>query len=357
VISLNKKTLNKTHKKRLYTKLFSSHQMALIEKHGTVIATTCLTTALAGAGIYYFYKRNIRQHAVLTKVDQITALLDQPNCHIKDVALLREKLRHFVEAGGSRFQIITDFDRTLSKHKVDGLTGHSSYGVIEDSSYIPAASVEKLNDLKNKYFPIEMDTAISEEEKIPLMIQWFTKAFDVAIDAGIQRMLLPAMVRESRSFLRDGTYQFFHIVEQYNIPLLILSAGIGDVIEEILKQQARKPPQTKIVANYYKYDKNGIVTGFKGDLIHTFNKNGVSKMNKEYFDNHKKCTNVLLFGDSLGDPAMADGVDNITSVIKVGFLNDNIEESMDAYLSAYDIVLTDDSSMDVINVLLQQLIQ
>ena len=29
-------------------------------------------------------------------------------------------------------------------------------------------------------------------------------------------------------------------------------------------------------------------------------------------------------GDSLGDPAMADGVENINSIIKIGFLNHDV---------------------------------
>lgn len=35
-------------------------------------------------------------------------------------------------------------------------------------------------------------------------------------------------------------------------------------------------------------------------------------------------SNVILLGDSLGDPAMADGMENINSIIKIGFLNHDV---------------------------------
>ena len=56
--------------------------------------------------------------------------------------------------------------------------------------------------------------------------------------------------------------------------------------------------------------------------------------------------NVVLIGDSLGDLRMADGVDNPAHVLKIGFLNVNLEQRMADYMDKFDIVLLDDQTMD-----------
>ena len=44
---------------------------------------------------------------------------------------------------------------------------------------------------------------------------------------------------------------------------------------------------------------------------------------------------------------MADGLDNPEGVLKIGFLNANIEERLENYMNLYDIVLMDDQTMNL----------
>ncbi|CAM9998962.1 unnamed protein product [Sphacelaria rigidula] len=55
--------------------------------------------------------------------------------------------------------------------------------------------------------------------------------------------------------------------------------------------------------------------------------------------------NVLLMGDSLGDPNMSKGI-GAEETLKIGFLNDKVEERMDDYLAAYDAVILGDGGFD-----------
>jgi len=44
---------------------------------------------------------------------------------------------------------------------------------------------------------------------------------------------------------------------------------------------------------------------------------------------------------------MADGLKNPGEIIKIGFLNANIDVLLDSYMKMFDIVLVDDQSMSV----------
>lgn len=68
----------------------------------------------------------------------------------------------------------------------------------------------------------------------------------------------------------------------------------------------------------------GVLKGFKGELIHVYNKHDGALRNTEYFKQLKEYCNIILMGDSLGDLSMADGVPNVENMLKIGFLNDKV---------------------------------
>lgn len=64
--------------------------------------------------------------------------------------------------------------------------------------------------------------------------------------------------------------------------------------------------------------------GFKGEMIHVYNKHDGALRNTEYFKRLKDCSNIILMGDSLGDLSMADGAASVENILKIGFLNDRV---------------------------------
>lgn len=76
-----------------------------------------------------------------------------------------------------------------------------------------------------------------------------------------------------------------------------------------------------------------------------------------YFKCLKHRHNVILMGDSLGDLRMADGADGAENVLKIGFLNDKVDEKLDVYMDSFDIVLVDDQTMDVANWILEKVLE
>jgi len=77
------------------------------------------------------------------------------------------------------------------------------------------------------------------------------------------------------------------------------------------------------------------MNGFRGQLIHTFNKNEGALEHSAYFEEISHRHNIILVGDMMGDLNMADGIENINVLLKIGYLNNVVC----AFLSSYQNVI------------------
>jgi 5'-nucleotidase len=109
-----------------------------------------------------------------------------------------------------------------------------------------------------------------------------------------------------------------------------------------------------IISNSYTWSRQGKATGVKEPIIHTMNKEAVMAKDFPFFKKIKERRNVVLLGDSLTDIDMITGFpyDNL---IKIGFLNERKEEQIDMYRESYDIILSDDPSLEYINKLIREI--
>lgn len=278
-----------------------------------------------------------------------TVLMRQPGRVQEIVGALRR-------GGRDRLQVISDFDRTLSRSSYNGMPCPSSHNILDNSKIISEDCRKELKALFHHYYPIEIDPHRTVKEKLPHMVEWWTRAHNLLCQQKIQKCQIAQVVKESNAMLRDGYKVFFNTLYQNNIPLFIFSAGIGDVLEEIIRQVKMFHPNIHIVSNYMDFDENGFLQGFKGQLIHTYNKNSSVCENSSYFQQLQGKTNILLLGDTMGDLTMADGVPGVENILKIGFLNDKVEEQREHYMDSYDIVLEKDETLDVVNRLLQHIL-
>ncbi|XP_011379553.1 7-methylguanosine phosphate-specific 5'-nucleotidase isoform X2 [Pteropus medius] len=253
-------------------------------------------------------------------------------------------------------QVISDFDMTLSRFAYNGKRCPSSHNILDNSKIISEECRKELKALLHHYYPIEIDPHWTIKEKLPHMVEWWTKAHSLLCQQKIQKFQIAQVVRESNAMLREGYKMFFNTLYQNSVPLFIFSAGIGDILEEIIRQKQVFHPNIHVVSNYMDFDKDGFLQGFKGQLIHTYNKNSTVCENSGYFQQLQGKTNILLLGDSMGDLTMADGVLGVENILKIGFLNDKVEEQRERYMESYDIVLEKDESLDVVNGLLQHIL-
>ncbi|KAL8601526.1 hypothetical protein ACOMHN_000468 [Nucella lapillus] len=282
--------------------------------------------------------------------------LENENVHIKNPQNVAKIIRQMMDDAHHKLQVVADFDRTLSKYAHRGETCSTTHGVLEDSRYMSEEFKKKASALKETYLPIEFDGTKTIAEKIPSMIEWWTKGHTLISNSHLTRDLLRTIVRNSTAHLRDGCQWFFDQLHEHEIPLLIFSAGLGDIISELMSFQGRLYENMRIVSNFLQFDKEGKVTGFTNDLIHVYNKNENAIHSSNYFENIKHRENLILLGDSLGDLRMAEGAGKLECMLKIGFLNFKVEENLEQYKDSYDIVIIQDETMDVVNSVMKKIL-
>jgi len=171
----------------------------------------------------------------------------------------------------------------------------------------------------------------------------------------MNREVFSDIIRSKRLQLREGSSAFFALLSRHNIPLLIFSAGVGDLITEFLRAEKLLTSNVHIVSNFYNFDEHGHVVGLKGNIIHTFNKHEVEIKNTPYYKEIAKKKNAILLGDSLGDLGMSEGLRH-DAIVKIGFLNENKEAFLQKYTEHFDVIILDDGPMEYVTQLLKEII-
>ena len=108
------------------------------------------------------------------------------------------------------------------------------------------------------------------------------------------------IVENTKVQFRDGVDEFLEFLFKNNIPLSIVSAGVGNVITELFDQKLKMHPNINIAANFLEFNDENSPVNFKGETIHMFNKSKAITIDENYFKliNHRK--NIILLGDSEG---------------------------------------------------------
>jgi len=280
------------------------------------------------------------------------------NVVISDPAKLEKVKKLILEQGKDKFHVLADFDRTLTKAFVNGKKIPSIISVLRDEDYLSSEYSEKAKALANKYHLIEMNSNISVTEKKAKMHEWWTKHFDLLIRSGLNKKHLKRVINEGNIQFRKGTSECLNFLYENKIPLIIMSsAGLGgDSISMYLEKQGKLYENISIISNSYRWGSDGNAVGVKEPIIHVMNKDETAIKDYKVFDLIKDRKNVLLLGDSLGDVGMITGF-NYDNLIKIGFLNEKIEENLEQYKKNFDIILLNDTNMDCINELLKEIIK
>ncbi len=277
---------------------------------------------------------------------------------------LENKIKIFVKEGLEKLHVVADFDKTITKitnlkgEKVPSIISWLRRGGYLNNNY-PARSEE----LFAKYHPMEISQTLSDEEKREAMREWWSTHFKLLAECGLDSFTLNKAVEEMNEkgelILRDGAKELFHQLSSKKIPLLIMSASITEMIKEYLKLNNLSFDNIHIVANKLDFDKKGKFVGVEEPIIHSMNKKEIEIKPFPFYEKLSTRNNIILLGDSLEDIGMVDDFE-YKNIIKIGFLNDTQVTSdkikqLEEYKKAFDIIITDDGSLEYVNELVEKI--
>ncbi|MCX6746431.1 MAG: haloacid dehalogenase-like hydrolase [Candidatus Parcubacteria bacterium] len=274
---------------------------------------------------------------------------------ITDQERLDFLLKKYKEQGKDNINVLSDFDRTLTKAIVEGQKAPTVIAQIRQSEYLTSDYVPKAHELYDKYHAIEIDPKVSKKEKIAKMHEWWQKHFTLLVSSGLNKKVMDEIVSKRTLKFRPGALDFIDSLQENNIPLVIMSAGPGDMISQYLKQENRLDNNIHIIANFFEFDKDGKVIKVKEPIIHSLNKKEILVKDYPAFKDVKEKKNVILLGDGVDDIDMIEGFayDNL---IKVGFLNENVDENLPEFKKNFDVIILNDGDMEFVNNILRKII-
>ncbi len=244
--------------------------------------------------------------------------------------------------------ILSDFDRTLTYHFVDGKKRPSIVSVLRSEWYLWEEYSKKAYQLFDTYHQIEIDPNISIKMKKEKMLEWWTKHLELKVESKLHKDDISKVSNSWIIRLRNGVKELFWILDEKNIPLVIITAnGLWvDSISSYLDYEKCNYKNIHIVWNQFEFWEDWFATGFKNAIVHVFNKDETAL---ELFPEiHKKIENrknVILLWDSLWDVGMIEWFE-YKNLLKIGFLNDKQDELLENYLENYDLVITWDRDIE-----------
>ncbi len=264
-------------------------------------------------------------------------------------------IKQFKKIDSSQLLVVSDFDRTLTHAFVDGKVT-ALISVMVREHMFDADYANKAKAAYEKYRPIEIDESLSLEYRTQKMQEWWEYSCEVLIDKGLSKDKLRTAIAKTKHYLRNGATEFLTKLYQKNIPLVILSAGgLGkESIQLFLETNKIYFPNIEIFCNEFVWNTDGVATDYIRPLIHVFNKDFQLIKNSKYYKSIEHRKNIIAIGDNISDLDMVKNCE-YKQLLKIGFLNENIDKLRPNYQKAFDVVIENDGPMNYLSDLIDQI--
>lgn len=201
--------------------------------------------------------------------------------------MLDEKVQLFRE-NKENLLIISDFDFTITNYRDEfGNNAPNSINVYRRGNLMPEGYSEESEKIAEKYLPYIHDIEIPEDEKYEAMDNWWKEHFEVIKKYKFPKDIYDKIAKDNIITLRNDFDKFTKIVHSNNIPFLIFSAGIREMIIKVLEYNLSYEKEIHVIANMFKYDSEDNFIGLEGDLIHSMSKGRVDLSKYSFYDDIK----------------------------------------------------------------------
>ena len=246
----------------------------------------------------------------------------------------QEKINNFKKES---FYIITDFDRTLTTKESE-----PSIGIVP--TYLGGECLEERMKIFNYYRPLELDYTLGIAEKQKIMKEWANKSFTL-LSKYITEDNINKSLENANMHFRKGVKEFLIKMNNMNVPVIIMSSGVGNIVKGFLEKEKCLFNNIKIVSNFYEF-KNGETYIDLENIMATVNKE-YKRIPENISKEIEKKESGLIFGDLIEDIKMANE-EKLLNTITFGFLDVKVEENLEAYRNNFDVVITENDDFDSI---------
>lgn len=245
--------------------------------------------------------------------------------------VLQAKMGAIALQGIDSLEGVIDFDNNMTRN---GKAHVSSWGAL--SELLPSEAQSEDQRMYDHYHPKELDHTLTTLEAE----SWWNGNFQLYVDSNISAKQVEQASK--KVVLRQQVGEFFDLCGNSGIHTTIFSAGVEDVIRNVITRERIKTDL--VVSNRFIIDEEtGLITGWdKDNLIHTLNKNEHSSA--RFRQIRQRRPNTFLVGDSIEDTSMVDDDDRGKIIrVRVGDphkipsskVNEFLEES---FLAGFDAV-------------------
>ena len=234
--------------------------------------------------------------------------------------LINDRIKELFNVSANDLYILTDFDGTITKDSSD-----SSWASIFKNPNVTDEFVQECIRIFNYYHKYEIDESIPLEEKMVIMSEWYNKNIETLKKFGITEQTINYSANnENIMYFRDGAKEFLKEMNDRGIPIIVISAGVGNIMQQFLINNDCNFPNIYICSN----------------LIHPLNKNEIS-LPTHIQEKVANRNTIILLGNSISDINMTN---DRKKTYRIGFLDEKVEDRISAFHEHYDVVCTDNTS-------------
>jgi 5'-nucleotidase len=171
------------------------------------------------------------------------------------------------------------------------------------------------------YRHIEVDSKMPYEEKLKHMEDWWIADMSDIANQKLTKDHFLTMTKTSKLHFRYGLSELLRLKQEYKFPMLVVSAGIGEIIKAAFEIYLEANGLTteylnpfNIVSNLGVYNDEDVLIDFNVPHVNIMNKDATvaafveAQKLKDEMKGHELRTNILMMGDIPEDVKMINSI-------------------------------------------------